>query len=192
MTGIAEYNAPEFAKYAEKYRAQGLKILSPPELDKGDISKPYEYYIRRDVRVLLHDDVDRIYLLKGWQKSRGAQLEVHLARMFKIPIYDAESGEPYTENVAEEAIRLVYGDRRESYNNPLSDFSRTAAIVNAVLADKLKTPINAEDVALFMIGVKLSRLSNKRDHRDSLVDILGYGLCFEWVQELQRGNNDKV
>lgn len=185
MTGKPDFNSAEFAKYAEKYRADGFKVFSPPEMDEGDWTKPYEYYIRRDLGVFLNESVERVYLLPGWQESKGARLEKHLAEVLGLAIYDAETGEPFKENVAEEAMRLVYGDRRETYNNPLADFGRTAGIVNAMMHHKLKEELMPEDIALLMIAVKLSRLTNKPDHRDSLVDIVGYSLCYEWVRELQ-------
>lgn len=191
MTGKPDFNSAEFAKYAEKYRGEGFTVISPPEMDGGDWTKPYETYIRRDVGVFINEKVDRVYLLPGWQESRGARLEKHLAEVLGIAIYDAETGAPFEENVAEEAQRLVYGDRRETYNNPLADFGRTAGIINAMMHHKLSEPLLPEDIALMMIAVKLSRLTNKPGHRDSLVDILGYGLCYEWVRKLQEDQGAK-
>jgi len=186
MTGLPDFGAKEFGEYAAKYRAQGFEVLSPVELDRGDHSASYASYIRRDVALLLSPAVDRLYLMPSWRDSRGARLEKHLAETVGMPVYDATTGELYIENVADEAKRLVFGDRRESYNNPLSDFGRTKGIVNAVFNHKLKVDFTEEDVALFMIAVKLSRLTNKPDHRDSLVDIIGYSLCYEWLTELRR------
>ena len=95
MTGIPEYNAQEFARFAEKYRALGFRVLSPPELDAdGPKDDTYENYLRRDLRLFLDGDVSRIYMLPGWERSRGANLERHVAEMLKIAVYDAETGEP--------------------------------------------------------------------------------------------------
>lgn len=182
MTGLPNLNKTEFDKYELIYRDRGFAVVNPAA--HLDLTIPYEDHIRRDVRALLEDGIGRVYLLPGWQKSKGANLEVHLSKMFKIPLYDAESGEPYRETIVGEAERLVYGDRRESYANPLADFGRTAGIINAVFRHKLKREFTAQDVALMMIAVKLSRLTNKPDHRDSCVDIAGYAECYWWCGEL--------
>lgn len=190
MSGLEDWGASEFNVYAVKYRELGFTVVSPLELDHGDHSGTYSDYIRRDVSVLLGPTVNRIYMLPSWRDSKGATFEKHLAEVVGIPVYDAETGELLKENVAQEAARLVFGDRSKTYSNPLSDFGRTKGIVNALFKHKLKEDLTEEDIALFMIGVKLSRLVNKPDHRDSLVDIVGYGLCFEWLEQLRKELKD--
>jgi hypothetical protein len=186
MSGLEDWGAEEFNAFAAKYRALGFNVISPLELDHGDHSGTYGDYIRRDVSVLLGPTVHRIYMLPSWRNSKGATFEKHLAEVVGIPVYDAETGELLKENVAQEAMRLVFGDRSVTYSNPLSDFGRTKDIVNALFKGKLKEDLTEEDIALFMIGVKLSRLVNKPDHRDSLVDIVGYSICYEWLEQLRK------
>lgn len=80
----------------------------------------------------------------------------------------------------------MYGARQDSYGNVLDDFGRTAALWTALFADKLKSDaqFTAEDVPAAMRMVKESRLRNTPDHRDSLVDIVGYALTQErcWIE----------
>jgi len=192
MSGLPDYNSAEFAKYAEIYRQQGFRVLSPPELDAGDWSKDYAFYIKRDIEVLVKEHVSRIYLLPGWQDSRGARLEHHIAELLGIGIYDAVTGKPYKETVAQEANRIVNGDRRGNYGSPLKDFGRTSGMLNALLAHKLREKLSEEDVSLIMICVKLSRLANSPDHRDSLVDICGYALTYELVQSERKDYSGTV
>lgn len=173
MTGLPNYNAEEFDKYAAKYRAEGFSVISPAEMDNGDYSKSYEYYIRRDIQALLDQNVTRMYMMPGWHSSRGAQLEKHIAETVGILIYDAETGEPYKESAMEEAHRLVYGDRGDQYGHPLDDHGRTAGMLTHLLSDKLKFKLNARDVSMIMTCVKLSRERNK-PKRDNRVDAAGY------------------
>ena len=56
------------------------------------------------------------------------------------------------------------------------DFARTAALVNTLLAAKLSVDLGPEDVALFMVAVKLSRECHE-PARDNLVDAAGYLEC---------------
>lgn len=80
------------------------------------------------------------------------------------------------ESILEEAQRLTHGTRNKDYGHPLDDYSRTAALINALFAHKLKQPLDAEDAAQIQILVKLSRHQNVRK-RDNMTDLAGYG----WV-----------
>lgn len=91
--------------------------------------------------------------------------------------------EPFTDadlSILTEAHGLVHGDRQASYGHPAVDFSRTAALVNTLLAAKLSKDLDAADVALFMVCVKLSREAHQHG-RDNLVDACGYLECRERV-----------
>jgi hypothetical protein len=74
------------------------------------------------------------------------------------------------------AAEATIKDREGSYGKPEQNFERIAAIWNVVLAGKLgkEHEINAADVAMMMIGIKLARLIETPDHQDSAVDAAGY------------------
>lgn len=82
------------------------------------------------------------------------------------------------ESILQEAHRLVHGDRGADYGHPLDDFTKTAALFNTLRG----TTLTAEDVALFMVCVKLSREAN-RHKRDNLVDACGYLETLTMVME---------
>ena len=84
------------------------------------------------------------------------------------------------ESILAEADRLVSGPRQGEYGHPGEDFADTAAINSVLLKAKLKAPLDARDVALFMVGVKLSRES-RRPKRDNRVDAAGYLRCLDMV-----------
>jgi hypothetical protein len=79
-----------------------------------------------------------------------------------------------------EAQGLVHGGRNDDYGHPLDDWSRTAGMVSAMLAHKLREPLTAEDALMFMVCVKLSREVN-RPKRDNRTDGAGYFECLDWV-----------
>ena len=75
MTGIPEYNAPAFQKaYFDLQDADYFPVLPAPFVD----GKQYTEYLRDDLKILL--DCDGIYMLAGWQESKGAKIE-HMVAM---------------------------------------------------------------------------------------------------------------
>lgn len=109
MSGIAEFNYPAFAKYAKKYRDLGYEVTSPHELDLADgtdpgkdnvFKIPWAEYLKRDLMVMLMRNVTSIYLLPGWEGSRGARLEHHVGSELGFGIYLAETGERHEPSVA--------------------------------------------------------------------------------------------
>lgn len=82
------------------------------------------------------------------------------------------------ETILQEAQRLVHGNRGADYGHPYFDFSKTALIWQAVLG----IPVTPEQVALCMVGVKISREVNK-PKRDNLVDGAGYFETLSMVRE---------
>lgn len=81
MSGIPDFNFPAFHEAAKALRAQGYTVINPAELDEADDApvgaKPWAAYLRRDIVELMK--ADAIALLPGYQSSRGATLELHIA-----------------------------------------------------------------------------------------------------------------
>lgn len=86
MTGIEAHNAPAFNAAAAKLRALGYDVFNPAE--HGFDELPWEQYLRRDLAALL--DLDALAMLPGWTASRGAQLEVHVAKSLGMPVLPVE------------------------------------------------------------------------------------------------------
>ena len=199
MTGKPNYNYEAFHEAAELVRQQGYEVINPAEAFHGDQSLPYATYMRHDIESLLK--VDFVVVLPGWEHSRGALFEVLIAAALGLPVNPIDDlalvfpvglhreGSsltpliPTNETILEEAQRLVGGDRNTAYGHPLEDMTRTGRIWAAILGVE---SITAEQVALCMIGVKLSRECNapKRDNR---VDAAGYAYCLERIHRRRAG-----
>lgn len=78
-----------------------------------------------------------------------------------------------------EAYNLVHSDRGSNYGHPLDDFSRQALIFQAILG----ITVTPQQVALMMIGVKISRLVQTPGHHDSIVDIPGYAETYSMITD---------
>jgi hypothetical protein len=85
MTGIKGWNKPAFNKASKFLAKAGYKPVNPAWLDHGKSGEKWETYLKRDIPHLLK--CDGICVLPGWDRSRGAKLEVHIARALGILVY---------------------------------------------------------------------------------------------------------
>lgn len=85
MTGYPELNFPEFERVTQRLRAAGYDVVSPHEVCP-DKEMAWCDAMKRDIVVLL--DCDGLVRLKGWEKSKGATLEHHIAKQLGLTIYD--------------------------------------------------------------------------------------------------------
>ena len=83
MTGLPELNFPAFHAAAFRLRAMGFDVVNPPEINP-DSAMGWEQCMRADIKALC--DCDTIALLPGWENSKGAHLEVHVAHRLGIKV----------------------------------------------------------------------------------------------------------
>jgi len=76
MTGHPELNFPAFHDAAAELRAAGCTVINPAEHDEAP-DKEWHEYLRKDIKLLM--DCTHVVLLPGWENSKGARLEVHIA-----------------------------------------------------------------------------------------------------------------
>lgn len=94
MSGFDQHNFPAFDAARDVLVACGHEVISPADITRGSgvpfttdgVSTPEQYaaFLRLDVAALL--TVDAVAVLRGWQRSRGAKLEVHIAQTLGLPI----------------------------------------------------------------------------------------------------------
>lgn len=93
MTGLPELNFPAFHAAAKALRALGYEVVNPAEVNP-DSTKPWQQCMRDDIRALC--DCDATALMEGWEASKGAHLELHIAHRLGMEVTHV--------------WRLVYGD----------------------------------------------------------------------------------
>lgn len=88
MTGYPDLNFPAFHREAARLRAKGLEVVNPAEINL-DPSAGWVDCMRADIRELV--TCDGIVLMPGWEKSRGATLEHHIASALSLTVVHLDS-----------------------------------------------------------------------------------------------------
>lgn len=98
ITGMPNENKEAFQKYEDKFRNIGLEPVNPHKLFtekeliefekklKNDEER-WAAFMKKDIAELVNCDL--IAVLPGWEKSKGANIEVRIARDLFMPIIDA-------------------------------------------------------------------------------------------------------
>lgn len=101
MRGLPEFNFPAFNKVTEELRSSGHVVFNPAERDLSTGFDPTgmkgtdeelsdkQFNLRealRDDMVWICMEADAVYLLPGWEKSRGAKAERALAEALGLEI----------------------------------------------------------------------------------------------------------
>lgn len=85
MTGYEDWNFSAFNKAADDLKNLGLEVINP--VDINGTNTDWLQCMKNDIRALI--DCDAIYMLEGWEKSKGAYLEHTIATTLGlIRIYD--------------------------------------------------------------------------------------------------------
>ena len=100
MAGYPDLNRAAFDEAAALIEARGDRPLVPHDVGVREHADPCPAvygdtpaaqgdhdggcYLRADLAFMVH--CDSLYVLPGWSRSRGAQIEVLLARLLRIPI----------------------------------------------------------------------------------------------------------
>src|ERR1041385_5525529 len=100
MTGYPEKNFPMFHKVAAQLRRKRHTVWSPAEADisigfdpvMNFDNKQMGYFMKYELPIVCSSDA--VAVLPGWEKSLGANLEVHVARICNIPVVDALTLKP--------------------------------------------------------------------------------------------------
>lgn len=71
------------------------------------------------------------------------------------------------------AAAIVTKDRNTDYGEPEDAFGLIASLWTAYL----KMPVTPQDVAVLMVLLKIARIRNSPNHKDSWVDMAGYTAC---------------
>lgn len=83
MTGKPDLNFPLFHREAARLRAEGWQVVNPAEINP-DPGAGWLPCMRADIKQLV--DCEAILMLPGWEWSRGASLEHHIAQRLEMRV----------------------------------------------------------------------------------------------------------
>jgi hypothetical protein len=107
MRGYENYNFDSFFKAEDLLKKQGFKVLNPAQMDLENNCDPSKFpadfdfskepedmelkeFVIRDVLALC--ECTHIYMLKGWEKSVGANAELAVSKWLQLQvIYEDKS-----------------------------------------------------------------------------------------------------
>lgn len=84
MTGYDKFNLPAFVKAEKQLIDAGYTVINPASFGEG-LGLSYEDLLREDLIQML-TKCNAVATLPGWQKSKGAYLEVSIAVVLQMPI----------------------------------------------------------------------------------------------------------
>lgn len=201
MAGLPGFNFEAFNE-CEAYCLSHFNetVLNPAKFFGGRTDLPWEFCIEECCKRI--QEADCVYLLPGWENSRGVRRELASlnARRPRLYTYDPSMPEgnrldalrftealwrcgysaplPAPETIEAEARRIISGVRDGMYGPPESNFQRIGLAWGSILEGEA---IPAEKVALMMAALKLVREAYK-PQRDNRVDAIGYVLCLDNIE----------
>lgn len=97
MSGLPDLNFPAFHREAARLRTDGFDVVNPAEINGGAaelvaMSDMNEQQMADHWRACMRNDIahlvtcDAIVMLPGWERSRVATLEHHIAKALGIAV----------------------------------------------------------------------------------------------------------
>jgi len=108
ITGKPNYNEEAFINACQELIKLNYIPVNPHNNGGGNKSLSYSFYMTEGVRQLV--ECNHIYMLKGWQESRGAVFELFIADVLhkQVLFEDETSIDDYVERLGELLINLFF------------------------------------------------------------------------------------
>ena len=76
ITDVPDYKE-KFGLIEASLKLEGYETVNPSNVNLGE-NATWEEYMRHDIKLLC--DCDAIFMMKGWQRSKGARVENYIAK----------------------------------------------------------------------------------------------------------------
>jgi len=137
MTGYKDFNFAAFDKARNKLNDEGWTVISPADIDrengfdalKGDSPELVtKEFMRKAMRADLDalQKVDAIYMLTGWEDSKGASAEYHVAKWRGIEVLHEDGSKISLDDLLKQRRRMPVKPNEikvETYKSNLVDIA---------------------------------------------------------------------
>ena len=117
ITGIDFGNRFAFSCARSALELCGYEVVDPSEVQLSDAAT-WADYMKADLKLLL--DCDYIYMLEGWENSKGARLERELAENLGIEEIDLDQESERAKNRAADDVDAYYDMKLAEYAKRLA------------------------------------------------------------------------
>ena len=76
ITDVPDYKE-KFGLIETSLKLEGYETVNPSNVNLGE-NATWEEYLRHDIKLLC--DCDAVFMMKGWQRSKGARIENYIAK----------------------------------------------------------------------------------------------------------------
>lgn len=187
MTGLPDLNFPAFHAEAKRLRALGHEVENPAEIQIGE-NPSWADCMRADIKLIM--GCDRIILLPGWEKSKGALLEKHIAQEIGIGIDFAEGVSPFkpsaldiasakapvlSADLADDKIIALWAEQ-EKYHGGVPCKPAHVKFARAILAFKKKTE---DDLAALTERLQSELVAERAAKAQGAADPVAYSVTYD-------------
>lgn len=91
ITGLPNGNKEAFQAYEDRFVNMQFEVVNPHKLHTEEQEKTFEWsdFMKSDIKALL--DCQVVAMMPGWEKSKGANIEIYIARNLNIPVINADT-----------------------------------------------------------------------------------------------------
>ena len=88
MSGFKNFNYESFMYAESVLQKMGFDAVNPARYDILNERHEWKWYLLRDIKLMIKSKVNGLVLLKGFQHSKGAAVEIFIAKVvLGIPLY---------------------------------------------------------------------------------------------------------
>jgi hypothetical protein len=112
MSGMPNWNFDLFNKVDALLREQGYEHIFNPATLEGE-EHDWVKCMKRDISIMCQNDVNAVVLLDGWTESKGATMEIYMARAFDMGTFIYNEDKNTIEPIEIEKLDLLYSDKKK-------------------------------------------------------------------------------
>lgn len=91
VTNMPDFNTRAFSDAEKLLTSLLFDVVNPRKFFKGETNREWHRYMAKSLEEILAKRVGCVITLPAWELSRGARIEVDVARQMEIPVTPLET-----------------------------------------------------------------------------------------------------